>query len=912
MPQNDSVMGIKARVITSETQERFKNPTKYGTNRMKIVCSTSQPDCSHWDGNVGYGAEEGDTDDCVSKMAALFDDLDRALDLTDAAEVRRKVETIYGAQPSQTNSGGAGPETIRERAFNKSKFPEMEYETAAKIVNALRLFVAKSQAAPAGESGFRHPSRSVILLTPFAIIANSTLQTAVYHRFTRRICPIPLGTSTHPLLLNAATIYEVLASRGMSHFDVLEPGTSERTIKWAQQAGDIAGRQVTFEAIFDMEKIGRFQMHTYAERCTHFAAPPTVALISICTRETREPILERTDSQAVPVIAAAVPAAMYVGSKLAIPRDAKLAKGLINAKLGYRTYEKNDTINIAYRFEETCKKHPNREALVFEGRSYTFQDIQRESNRFGNWLLSKGVKRGEIVALFMQNKPEFLFCWLGINKIGATGAFINTNLAGKPLTHSLRTATASILVMDAELPIPISNVLGEVIEMGYNVYSYGGPQQHDFATPIDLSLVSDSALPRSLRKKTTANDIAMLIYTSGTTGLPKAGRFSHARANVAAHFWTSFYHFNENDRLYIALPLYHSAGAVLGICVAWVTGATVVLARKFSTSSFWDECRSNKVTVIQYIGEICRYLLNAPPSPMDKTHTIRMAHGNGMRPDVWNRFRDRFGIPLIGEWYASTEGTGILTNYNTGPNGAGAIGYRGTLARTVDKGLKIARFDIQTEELIRNKNGRCIECAADEPGELLTIIDSSDPTRAFQGYHKNASANSKKVVTDAFKVGDQYFRTGDILRRDADGYFYFGDRVGDTFRWKSENVSTAEVSEVLSTYPDCIEVNIYGVQIPGHDGRAGMAAIVSKGTMNWDDFAKFALKNLPKYSVPIFIRKVPEMEITGTFKQRKIELVNEGMDPTKIKDEMLWLDGHSYKPFKSPEHSRVVSGQAKL
>ncbi|KAF8938107.1 hypothetical protein BGZ47_008738 [Haplosporangium gracile] len=615
---------------------------------------------------------------------------------------------------------------------------------------------------------------------------------------------------------------------------------------------------------------------------------------------------------AVPAIAAAVPAAMYVGSKMAIPRDVKLAKGLVNAKLGYRSYEKNDTINIAYRFEEICKKHPNREALVFEGRSYTFQEIQRESNKFGNWLLSKGVKRGEIVSLFMQNKPEFLFCWLGINKIGATGAFINTNLAGKPLTHSLRTATASVLVMDAELPIPISNVLDEVLEMGYTIYSYGGPQQHDFATPIDLSQVSDLALPRSLRKKTTANDIAMLIYTSGTTGLPKAGRFSHARANVAAHFWMSFYHFNENDRLYIALPLYHSAGAVLGICVAWVTGATVVLARKFSTSSFWDECRSNKVTVIQYIGEICRYLLNAPPSPMDKTHTIRMAHGNGMRPDVWNRFRDRFGIPLIGEWYASTEGTGILTNYNTGPNGAGAIGYRGTLARTVDKGLKIARFDIQTEELIRDKNGRCIECVADEPGELLTIIDSSDPTRAFQGYHKNASANSKKVVADAFKVGDQYFRTGDILRRDADGYFYFGDRVGDTFRWKSENVSTAEVSEVLSTYPDCIEVNIYGVQIPGHDGRAGMAAIVSKETMNWDDFAKFALKNLPKYSVPIFIRKVPEMEITGTFKQRKVELVNEGMDPMKIKDEMLWLDGHSYKPFKSAEHARVVSGKAKL
>ncbi|KAG0260588.1 hypothetical protein BG011_001806 [Mortierella polycephala] len=615
---------------------------------------------------------------------------------------------------------------------------------------------------------------------------------------------------------------------------------------------------------------------------------------------------------AIPAIAAAIPAAMYLGSKYAIPRDVKLAKGLVNAKIGYKSYERNDTINISYRFEEICQKHPNREALVFEGKSYTFQEIQRESNRFGNWLLSKGIKRGDIVSLFMQNKPEFLFCWLGLNKIGATGAFINHNLAGKPLTHSLRTATSSVLIMDAEIPTAIEGVLDEIIDMGYTLYSYGGPQQYPFATPIDLSQVSDVALPKSLRRKTTANDIAMLIYTSGTTGLPKAGRFSHSRANLAGLFWSSFYHFNEKDRLYIALPLYHSAGAVVGMCVAWITGATVVLARKFSTTSFWDDCRANRVTVIQYIGEICRYLLNAPPSPLDKVHSIRIAHGNGMRPDVWNKFRDRFGIPLIGEWYASTEGTGILTNYNTGPNGTGAIGYRGSLARTLDKGLKVAKFDIQTEELIRDKNGRCIECAADEPGELLTIIDSSDPTRAFQGYHKNASANSKKIAADAFKVGDQYFRTGDILRRDADGYFYFGDRVGDTFRWKSENVSTAEVSEVLSEYPDCIEVNIYGVEIPGHDGRAGMAAIVSKETMDWDLFAKYALKNLPKYSVPIFIRKVPHMEITGTFKQRKVELVNEGMDPAKIKDDMLWLDGHSYKPFSSAEHVRVISGKARL
>ncbi|KAF9941327.1 hypothetical protein BGZ65_004224, partial [Modicella reniformis] len=540
---------------------------------------------------------------------------------------------------------------------------------------------------------------------------------------------------------------------------------------------------------------------------------------------------------ALPVVAAAIPAAMYVSAKLAIPRDVRLIGSLIGSKMAYSSMDKNDAVNLTCRFDECFRKNPDREAMVFEGKSYTYRDMELASNKFGNWLLSKGVKRGEIVSLMMLNKPEFIFCWLGINKIGATGAFINTNLSGKPLTHSLRTATASILILDTELTKPIADSLDEIQQIGYTIYSYGTSGQVDFAQPIDLSQVSDAKTPEHLRRNTTPDDIAMLIYTSGTTGLPKAGRFSHTRASNGPLFWTRFYDFSEKDRIYISLPLYHSAAAALGVLLSWCCGATVILARKFSASHFWDDCRANNVTVIQYIGEICRYLLNAPESPLDKVHSIRMAHGNGMRPDVWTRFRDRFNIPLIGEWYASTEGPGALTNYNTGPNGAGAIGYRGSLSRLFDRGMKIVKFDVQTEELIRDKNGRCTECRPEEFGELLLVVDSTDPRKDFKGYHQNSGATNKKLVKDVFKVGDMFFRTGDILRRDSEGYFYFGDRVGDTFRWKSENVSTAEVSEVLSAYPDCIEVNVYGVQIPGHDGRAGMAAVVAKDSMNWDKFA---------------------------------------------------------------------------
>ncbi|KAF9109745.1 hypothetical protein BGX27_007257 [Mortierella sp. AM989] len=614
----------------------------------------------------------------------------------------------------------------------------------------------------------------------------------------------------------------------------------------------------------------------------------------------------------LPVVAAAVPAAMYVGSKLGLPQDIKMLKCLVATKRGCNEFVNNDTLNLSFRFDENYYKTPDRVALVFEGREYTYYEIYHASNRIGNWLLSKGAKRGDIISLFMLNKPEFIFSWLAINRIGCTAAFINTNLTGKPLTHSLRTATGSILIMDSDLATPISDSLDEILEMGYSVYWYAGSGNIDFVAPVDLSQVTEEATPDHLRRKTSPADVAMLIYTSGTTGLPKAGKFTHIRAATGGQFWPRYFGISESDRIYMPLPLYHSAGSVLGVSLAWTIGATVILARKFSATSFFDDCRVNNVTVIQYIGEICRYLLNTPVSPLDKKHSVRLAHGNGMRPDVWTRFRERFGIRHIGEWYASTEGTGTLMNFNTGPHGVGAIGHRGALVRLIEKGTRIVKFDLDTETLVRDQSGRCIECRPGEPGELLTLIDASVPSRDFKGYHGNSEATNKKIAKDVFKVGDMYFRTGDILSMDADGYYYFGDRVGDTFRWKSENVSTAEVSEVLSSYPDCIEVNVYGVSIPGHDGRAGMAAISSKASMDWDKFAEFALKNLPRYSVPIFIRQVDQIETTGTFKQRKVELVKDGIDPSFIKGDMLWLDGNRYKPFTKDEHQRVISGKAKL
>ncbi|KAF9350230.1 hypothetical protein BGX26_011558 [Mortierella sp. AD094] len=609
---------------------------------------------------------------------------------------------------------------------------------------------------------------------------------------------------------------------------------------------------------------------------------------------------------------AAVPAAMYVSSKLSIPQDLKLLSCAVKSKKAFDEYAKNDTLNNTFHFDQNYYKNPDRVGLVFEGKSYTYCEIYHASNRIGHWLLSKGVKRGDIISLFMLNNPEFIFCWLGINRIGCTAAFINTNLRGKPLAHSLRIATGSILIMDSDLAAPVAHSLDEIIEMGYSIYWYAGTGDVDFAAPLDLSHVTEADTPDHLRRNTTLTDVAMLVYTSGTTGMPKAGKVIHTRVVGGGAFCQNYFGITENDRIYVQLPLYHSAAAILGIYLAWTAGATIILARKFSATHFFEDCRANGVTVIQYIGEICRYLINTPESPLDKKHSIRLAHGNGMRPDVWTRFKERFKIPVIAEWYASTEGTGSLINFNTGPYGEGAVGRRGLLLRMLDKGAKIVKFDIESESLIRDKNGRCIECLPGERGELLTIIDTSIPGLGFSGYHGDPEATSRKIAMDVFKVDDLYFRTGDILSMDADGLYYFGDRIGDTFRWKSENVSTTEVSEVLSAYPDCIEVNVYGVRIPGHDGRAGMAAISPKESMSWDKFAEYALRNLPRYAVPIFIRKVKYMETTGTFKQLKVRLVTDGIDPVWIKDEMFWLDGNRYKPFGKEEYERVIGGKARL
>lgn len=379
------------------------------------------------------------------------------------------------------------------------------------------------------------------------------------------------------------------------------------------------------------------------------------------------------------------------------------------------------------------------------------------------------------------------------------------------------------------------------------------------------------------------------------------------------------------------MPIYHSSAAILGVINILTMRATLSIGRRFSNSTFWPEVRASGATVIQYVGEVCRYLLAAPPSPLDKEHKVRMAFGNGLRPDIWNQFRERFGIETIAEFYASTEGTSGSWNLQKGNYGVGAIGRNGSILRSIlGRTVAIVKLDYETELPARDPvTGFCIRQAPGEPGELLWKLDANNIKRTFQGYFNNPNATNSKVLRDVFVKGDAWFRSGDVQTWTADGLWYFIDRIGDTFRWKAENVSTSEVSAALGNFPGVREANVYGVATPHHDGNAGCAALIldpvafpadspSAQEKFMADLAKFITNKkesgLPAFAVPIFLRISKEdQEKTGNFKQIKKGLRDAGVDPSKVNGEQIWwLRDGVYKRFGEKEWQELKGGSVKL
>ncbi|KAG0312559.1 hypothetical protein BGZ99_009390 [Dissophora globulifera] len=647
-----------------------------------------------------------------------------------------------------------------------------------------------------------------------------------------------------------------------------------------------------------------------------------------------------------PVSAAGIAATAAVGyilnGKYQLTKDLRIVRGGLKSRKLFETLAKNEDCSAYNRFEEQCHAQPFGVALVFESTSYTWRDLELASNRMAHWFVAKGIKSGDRIAMMMHNSPLFIITWLALLKIAVVPAFINSQIAGAVLIHSLKVAMAKLFIFDYELAPIVQASVGEIKDLGYDLYTITSKQQ---VHGIHYSHLSESArqsieiptffgyvewehqstdgFPKSVRKHVDMKDPAALIYTSGTTGFPKAAVMDHGRFNIATSAWAGWIDVAPESKVYITLPLYHSAGSIIGVGQSWMSGSTIILARKFSVTNFWKDCIAYDVTHFQYIGELCRYLVNAPPSPLDKAHKVRVAFGNGMRPDIWAKFQERFNIPTVFEYYTMSEGTGALLNIATSKRDQGAVGFRGPLVRLITPGFKLVKVDFDTEELARDKNGFCVEVGPNEIGELLTLADGKTPNSRYLGYFNQPKLSQAKLVSNAFVKGDIYMRTGDLLYKTKDQYWYFADRAGDTYRWKGENVSTAEIGDNMGRVDGVASCTVYGVSVPGQDGRAGMAAIVLKDSIIQDkaalaDFVQrmgaHVAKGLPSYAVPRFIRICEqELETTGTFKNKKVELRKEGFDLDQVKDRMYWWTPQGrYLPFGQAENAEILAGRARL
>ena len=431
----------------------------------------------------------------------------------------------------------------------------------------------------------------------------------------------------------------------------------------------------------------------------------------------------------------------------------------------------------------------------------------------------------------MENRPEFLSCWIGITLVGGTVALINTNLSGQPLDYSLKISQSNNLILGNEL---LENFLtvNEVTKNNFNTWIQGANKESDNFENLDNILDDCSSIKPDIDYKVTNDDAGLYIYTSGTTGNPKAATISHKRLRLMMLGFKGAIQPSKKDIIYNVLPLYHSAGGVIAVGLALTSGASLVLKRKFSVNDFWDDIHKYKVTIFQYIGELCRYLLNAPEHKYEKNHSLRMVTGNGLRPDIWDAFKERFSIKNILEFYGATEGNVSLMNYD------GKSGAIGRVPKYIEKILNvhIIKYDIENEEPIRDKDGFCIPCDVNEVGEAIGQITIPG---SFEGY-VDKDATKKKILTNVFEKDDQFFRTGDLLSKDELGYVYFADRIGDTFRWKGENVATSEVAEAFAGFEGILETNVYGVSIPGSDGKAGMAAISTDRDLDLKNFKQNA------------------------------------------------------------------------
>jgi acyl-CoA synthetase (AMP-forming)/AMP-acid ligase II len=564
---------------------------------------------------------------------------------------------------------------------------------------------------------------------------------------------------------------------------------------------------------------------------------------------------------------------------------------------------------LAFQLERWAARRPQRPFLLYGERAYSYAQANAAINRHAHAYRDLGVERGDVVALMMENRPEQLFHVFGLHKLGAVVSLINTHLVGDGLAHALRSCEPKRIVVGSELWSSFADVQLQLAELVSDTTHIDLDPEHALpsngASAPSFNVLCERAQesnPDSTGKQ-RLGDLAAFIYTSGTTGKPKAALVRHERLYRGGAAWSGLaLRYRRSDVMYNCLPLYHANGLILATGSVITAGATMALARRFSRQSFWDDVRKYRATSFIYIGELCRYLMNSQPSARDREHAIRAVTGNGLRPDIWRDFQRRFGIRRVAEFYGATEGNCITLNF---ANLVGSVGPK-------LPGMVLAKWDELSQDFVRDKRGFLVKARVGEPGILLGRIRAREH---FDGYRDERDTEGK-ILRDAFKRGDAYFNTGDLLKTDRWWHLYFTDRVGDTFRWRGENVSTTEVQEQISKWPLTAEVNVYGVQVRGVEGRAGMAALVLANGHAFDpsSFKAHVDANLPSYARPLFVRLQDKLEMTGTFKMKKTELQRQGFDPSAVEDPIYFRHPakDEYVRFDASLYAEVSAGKLRL
>jgi fatty-acyl-CoA synthase len=558
--------------------------------------------------------------------------------------------------------------------------------------------------------------------------------------------------------------------------------------------------------------------------------------------------------------------------------------------------------------EEVAARMGDAPALLSDSESLTYGALMQRANQYARWALQQGLAKDDVVCLLMTNRPEYFAAWLGITSVGGVVSLLNTNLVGASLAHCIRIVSPKQIVVSAEFVDTLTEVLPQ-LDRSPAIWTHGRDNAPFPRIDREIERYSGEPLGSSERRSPAIEDLALYIYTSGTTGLPKAAKVSHVRVMQWSHWFAGMMDVQPIDRMYNCLPMYHSVGGVQAIGAMLAAGGSVVVREKFSARQFWDDVVRWDCTLFQYIGELCRYLLHAEFSANETQHRIRLACGNGLAAEIWDGFKQRFRIPQFLEFYAATEGNVSLFNIR---GKRGAIGHIPPYLTHRFSPLLVVT-DIETTDPARNELGLCIPCASNQVGEALGQIvdDASNSGSRFEGY-TSAEASEKKILRDVMEPGDRWFRTGDLMRRDEKGYYYFVDRIGDTFRRKGENVATSEVAEVICGFSGVQHANVYGVAVPGVEGRVGMATLVIDQVLDMTGLRKHLAGRLPAYARPAFLRIREQVDLTGTFKYSKTDLVREGYDPQACADLLYFDNADEFIPLDKELYERIQGGEFRL